>query len=189
MNVQAAVFNVSDDAGALPVAPIFDCLARKECYPRRNKVIEEQISRAGPGALAFGTYEMNCKVGNLCQEHKRPRPCVANSMADKRAREFVEQRIPPRGLIDGEIHLAAGLQHAKVLLKSRERIFRVMNYPVRNHQVRTAILKGQMQVIGDDARPLVAFHREIQRNAAAIESNASNSALREKAEHAPGPAT
>src|SRR5271168_3251866 len=106
MNIQATVFIVSDDAGALPVAPIFDRLARKECYPRRDEIIEEQISRAGPGALPSGSHEMNREVGDLRQEHKRPRPCVANSMADERAREFVEQRIPSRGLVDGKVHLA-----------------------------------------------------------------------------------
>src|SRR4029077_6544473 len=175
--------------GALPGAPILDRLARKERDPRRDEVIEEQISRAGPGTLPSGPDEVNRVVGTLRQENQRPRPGVSNTVTDERARKLVKQRISSRGLVDGEIHLPARLQYSEVFLKSPERFFCVMNYTVGNHQVRAAIHKWEMQVVAHDPGPPVAFLREVERNAATIESDASNSALCEKAEHATRTAT
>ena len=58
-----------------------------------------------------------------------------------------------------------------------------MNHAIGDYNIRGSVSEGKMQIIADGAGPAAAFDGEAQRNAAPIQTDAANAALREKAEN------
>src|ERR1700685_1101276 len=185
MYVAAAILVVGVNAEPGPRAPILNRGARQKVDLRSDEVIVKEILRTCPSSPAAGPREVK-KVIRQYRKYgdERLGPRMAQAVANQRTGVLVHPRVTPIRLIDGQIHLPAGLQHARVLGECRRGIVRMMNDSVGNHDVHGAVRKRQAEVVAYDTGNVITFPDQAHRDPAAVHPDRADSSLGQETQHA-----
>src|ERR1700689_85038 len=63
MDIRARILFVAKNTRSARCAPPLDHLTIEKCDAGGSKIVEEEISRTGPGSLTFRADEMDSKIG------------------------------------------------------------------------------------------------------------------------------